>query len=72
MPISPSPTPQLLKQIGGSRTIRVARPGDPEPYIFGQCIADPLILTANDDGVSLYLDLLWSVGEIEEITSLFH
>jgi len=50
--------------------LTAARPGDPEPYIFGRCVAEPILLTANDSGTNLYIDVLWSVGECDYIEYL--
>ena len=59
-------TPPVPKQIsisGGKR-------GDPEPYIFGHCIADPILIAADDSGETLAMDMLWSVGEIDYFEGL--
>jgi len=68
------PNPRVL--IATSKTapnqfpLAVAKPGDPEPYIFGRCIADPVILTVDDSTDNLYVDMLWSVGECDYIEYL--
>lgn len=64
---TPTPSPQLLAQSAQAAKIAGAKVGDPLPYCFGRVIATPKIITANDSGASLYLDLMWSVGEIEYI-----
>ena len=66
-----TPQPDILEAVTDSgRTITAAQPGDPEPYCFGRVLASPTIVAANDAGVYLVMDLLWSVGEIEKVEYL--
>lgn len=58
--VTPEPKPNQL-------TMTAAQPGDIEPYVFGRCVADAKIIAADDSGDRVYLDLLWSVGEIEGV-----
>ena len=46
--------------------IRVARPGDPEPYAFGRSLVTPDIIAAVEGDGEITLDLLWSVGRCQE------
>src|SRR5210317_1788584 len=68
------PVPAILNNTEPPRTnqsaIVAGKVGDAEPYIFGRCIADPLIIAADDSGKYLYVDMLWSVGEIDYLEYL--
>jgi len=58
------PAPRELSIVAGRR-------GDPEPYVFGRCICNPVLIAADDSAEWLTLDLLWSVGEIDYFEGLF-
>ena len=68
------PIPDVINKATKPRinqlTLNAAAIGDPEPYIFGRCIADPLLIAADDSGDYVYTDLLWGVGEIDAIEYL--
>src|SRR5210317_888132 len=68
------PVPAILNNTEPPRSnqsaIVAGKLGDPEPYVFGRCIADPVIVSADDSGQYLYVDMLWSVGEIDYIEYL--
>jgi len=69
------PNPRILvatsaKPVSNQVPITAAKPGDPEPYVFGRCICDPILLTASDALEDLYIDVLWSVGECAYIEYL--
>lgn len=72
---SPLPDPEVLGRTAKVEprelTMRGAKRGDPEPRIYGKCLADPDLIAADDDGTYLYIDLLWSDGECDYIEGLF-
>ncbi|MDB4312013.1 hypothetical protein N9937_01155 [bacterium] len=72
--VSYLPAPNVINNTEPPRTNQLAitagKQGDPEPYIFGRCIADPVIVAADDSGQWLYVDMLWSVGEIDYLEYL--
>jgi len=70
---TPVPDPNIIntsKPRSNQLALIAARPGDPYPYVFGRCIADGVLLTGDDSGESVYLDILWSKGEIDAFESL--
>lgn len=65
------PNPRILtktatKPASQQISLTVAKPGEPEPYCVGHCMAEAKIVAADDTGERLVLDLLWSRGEIDE------
>lgn len=67
------PNPVTLRSTSADTTVernlilRTAKPGEPEPYVYGYTAVRPMVIAADDSGEYLVLDLLWSRGEIEEI-----
>ena len=73
--ILPSPTALKITAapvVSNQLAIQAAQAGDPEPYIFGRCIATGKIIAADDSTDRLVVDVLWSVGEIQEIEYLIY
>ena len=74
-PSQSNPDPSIINTatpVASNRfTMTAGRSGDTEPYIFGRCIADPILVGADDRGYFLYTDLLWSVGEIDYLETLY-
>jgi hypothetical protein len=65
------PTPSTLarahnRQVSNQVSLRAAKRGEPESYVFGRCIAQGKIVAADNAGANLVIDVHWSVGEIEE------
>lgn len=66
-----SPSPSALAKahnrvISNQVSLRAAKRGEPESYVFGRCVAEGKIVAADDSGSNLIIDVHWSVGEIEE------
>ena len=70
--INPSvPNPQIVNTISEPPTnffsLKAGRIGDAEPYVFGRCVADGILIAADDSWYNVFVDILWSVGECQEI-----
>jgi hypothetical protein len=65
------PSPSTLarahnRTISNQVSLRAAKRGEPESYVFGRCLAEGKIVAADNAGAKLVIDVHWSVGEIEE------
>ena len=70
--INPSiPSPQIVNTVAEPSTnffsLKAGRIGDAEPYVFGRCVADGILIAADDSRYNVFVDILWSVGECQEI-----
>lgn len=69
------PNPKTLEKTGVPEprelTLTGAKRGDAEPYVFGRCLADPILIAADDAGDFLLMDWLWSVGECDYIEGMY-
>ena len=67
----PTPSPTIISAVippvSNQISLRAAKAGDPEPYVFGRCIAAGKLIAADDSWYNVFIDVLWSVGEIQEI-----
>jgi len=70
------PDPKVLARVAARPAPRqmslvAAKRGEPEPWAFGRCLADPKLIAADDDGDYLFLDMLWSIGECDYIEGFY-
>lgn len=54
------------ENVSNTISLTAAKPGDPEPYVVGRTLARGRVIAAGSYSEGLAVDILWSVGEIQE------